>query len=306
MQPIYYKEIEEKIHQLIIDKKYKNAFLICEKLLEKSPRDKNLLKLKKEILDANAKENEEAIKRGMKNAKKLLKQKKYIEATRILEKLYKLNPNDEKLKEMLIKTDSTIKQMKEQIEEDIIKKEKRRLNKILNNSPETLNGEIMETERKYRKIKGINGVIKLYREKLIEKNIRGKEDLIYSTNFRDIENFIEQLKKIDKNSPQIKDLQKMTKQRKYGEQVDTKNEFIFKGESHLTTMMQLKKFDKVIKAGEEILEIDPRNDNIKRIIKKAEKLEYKKNRDKVIKKITLEEKEAKKEYKKEPNKFLKL
>ena len=100
---------------------------------------------------------------------------------------------------------------------------------------------------------------------------------------QDIFLFYQTLLQIDPTSRKLKDLFAAAKKKSQQANIEEKRDFIFKGIEEIRTLAQLRKYDKVALAAEEILAIDPLNDEAKKFLKHAKKI-LNKQRDEAVRK----------------------
>lgn len=302
----YFDQAEQNIKLLIAEKKYKEAYISCKKFLEKFPDESRFIKLKEEIEHDVDEENQTVIEKKLNEIKPLWKQEKYIEILKQLRELLKIAPSSKKIQELMAEAQESYKKEINKLTEDFEKKESERLNELMEKDEKRLIDEMFLLEKSNPGNKSVLALTKKYRDKLIDKKIHEKEYLIYSDKFDDIANLISQLKKIDDKNAQIDHLEKLIKTRKLGEQVDDKNEFVYKGEQYLITLMKLKKYDKALQVASEIMAVDKSNKNIPKIYEKAEKGFYKQTRKDVINIIIQNQPQLHEEYSKNKDKFIKI
>lgn len=305
-QKAYFGQIEKNINSLIADQKYKAAHKLCRDYLTKFPEEKKLLKLKKKIEKIVESENKNVIKEKLKNIKPLWNKKAYAEIIRALTPLLEVAPNNTKLKRLAIRAQDLYRKKVQKLQNNFEQEQTQRLEEVFKNQPGQLLEELSELEQDNPGNQIAKDIIKRYKTKLIRKKIKGKEDLIYSDKYQAIYNLINQLKRIDKNNNVIDELEDLTRRRQHGSQIDEKNEFLYKGQSHLITLMQLKKYDKVIKVATELLETDKKNTEVRKILEKAEKKYAKINREKTIDLIQNNKEDLKREYSTDPKDFVKI
>jgi len=152
----------------------------------------------------------------------------------------------------------------------------------------------------------IKALVKKYREKIIEKEVKKKKELLNSNKFDDIESFIDNLKRIDDSSVTIKNIQKYILRRKMGHQVENIEEFIYSGEESLSTLMKLKKYEEAEGVAREILRTSPDNRKVKRILRKAGRKAFFLNQKEVAKTIIKSFPKLKENYKKNKQDFIRI
>ena len=265
----YFDQFEQKINVLLTEKKYRDAFNLCKEILLKYPEEKRFIKIKEKIEEAVSEENERIIKEKLEGLNPLWKEEKYSQILRTLKELLQVDPNSLKMKKLYQEAEILYRKQFEKFQEDFNKKQNRRLTDLLDNNPLILMEELYILERENPNNESVKKLVADFRDKLIAKKIREKEELLNSTKYDVIENFIQELIKIDKGNGRIQELEKQIKKRKFSTETDQTKEFVYSGEKHLDTLMKLKKYDKAIKVANEILTIDKNNVPVKRILEKA-------------------------------------
>ncbi|MBD3360495.1 hypothetical protein GF366_01700, partial [Candidatus Peregrinibacteria bacterium] len=285
----YFSQVEQNINHLLSEGKYREAHNLCLKYLAKYPEEKRFEKLKEKIEKRVTEQNEKVIKQKLEEIKPLYKEEKYKEILKNLEPLLRIAPQNEKLKKEIIKAQEKYKEKTKELQKKFEEEKNEKFTKLLNEDEERLIDELFLLERDNPGNIEVQKITNKFRDKLIQKKIKRKTDLIYSDKYDAIYNFIDQLKKIDDKNKRIIELVKLVKSREHGNQLTEKSEFIYDAENHLITLMKLKKYDKAIKVAEEILDLDPSNKKAKKILKKAKKKYYKQTRkfaiDTIYKKI---------------------
>ncbi len=299
-------QIQKKIISLINEEKYQKAYDICKESLEDFAYNKKLNKLKRKIEKIVSEKNQKYIKKQLKEVKKLKKQNNFIKILNILDELLKLSPNNKKLKNLYLKAEENYKKELIESEKNFLKKQKIRLEKILNENHNLLITELFELEKNNINNIKVKKITDYFREKLITIKIKNSSNLLKSEKYYVIENLIKELKEIKKDSIQIKELEKEINKQQFGIQVEEKKEFLYANEKNLETLMKLKKYSKASQLAKEILTIDKNNKKIKKTLNKAEKKSFKENKNKVINHIYENLEELKKAYKENKKQFIKI
>lgn len=303
MEDAFFRQAEQNIVQLMHDKKYKEAYSLVKQFLERFPHEKTFIKLKKQIEEAVEEENESLINEKLESLKPLFKEEKYEEILKILKELLTLSPNSSKLQKLYQETQIKYQNQVTVSQEKFEKKQRARLDELLQTNETLLIEEIFLLETQNSDVPRIRKLAQEYRDKVIEKKIKEKKELIYSDKYDAISNFIEQLKKIDPNSPRITELENIVGGKKLVNQSEQKSEYIYAGQTHLDTLMKLKKYDKVIKVSEEILKTDPENITAKKMLEEATRLFFAQTKEESIDSINKNLPALKQEYEKDKTKF---
>lgn len=302
----YLEQLQRNIQNLLADKKYKEAYQLSQNALTKYPQEKQLYKLQRMVEDAVHDENKETVKNGLKELKQFWNEDNYTEILKRLRRLLELDPNNEKIKRQYLKAETKYKEKINKLQGKFEKEESTKLDQLLEENQEKLIDELFALEKKNPGNRNILAFTKKYRNKLIQQKIEGKQELIYSTKYDAIANFITELKKIDPHNPEVLSLEKTVYERKLGHQLEEKSEFVYKGTTHLETLMKLKKFDSAIKVATEILEIDQANIEALKILEKAKKEFYKQTRNQTITKIEENKDQLRQEYQNNKSDFIKV
>lgn len=302
----YYEQLEQKISALLSDKKFKEAFSLCKDSILKYPSEARFVKLKSKIEKAVEEENEEIIKNKLEAMKPLWKEEKYLEILKQLKDLLLASPNNSKLKSLYLDAEKYYKKQFEKLNEKFNKEQHKRLDEVLEKNPGQLTEELYILEKENPGNQNVKNLVLEYEDKFIEKKIKDKKDLLNSNKFDAIENFIDELRKIDKYNKRIPELEKRINANKFEGEITETKEFVYSGEKHLDTLMKLKKFDKAIKAAEEILRVDPKNIAAQEVLNSAQEKYKIQLRDLAVDSIEKDFQNLKAEYQKDKTKFIKI
>lgn len=302
----YYDQLEQKINFLLTEKKFKEAFTLCKECIQQFPTESRFSKLINKIEKAVEEENEKIIKDKLEAMKILWKEEKYLEILKALKDLLRVSPNNSKLKNLYLEAEESYKKQFEKLNEKFNKEQRQRLNEILKSNPGQLTEELYILEKENPGNQNVKNLVLEYEDKLIEKKIEDKKELISSNKYDVIENFLDELRKINKLNKRIQDVEAEIKSRKLeGEIIQTK-EFVYGGEKHLDTLIKLGKFDKVIKAAEEILKVDPTNITANEALSLSKKKYKDQLRGLAADSITNDFQNLKTEYEQDRTKFIKI
>lgn len=302
----YYDQLELKINSLITERKFKEAFNVCKESILQYPNEARFLKIKERIEKAVEEENENIIKNKLEEIKAMWKEEKFLEILKILKNLLAASPNNSKLKGLYIDAEKEYRKQYEKLNEKFNNDQRKRLDSVLKENPSQLTEDLYILTKENPGNQNVKNLVAEYEEKLIAKKIEDKRELINSNKYEVIENFLDELRKINKFSKKIQDVEMELKKRKLeGEIVQTK-EFVYGGEKHLDTLVKLKKFDKAMQAAQEILKVDPQNEEAKRVLENSTK-EYKDQlRDLAAESIKKNFESLKSEYEQDKTKFIKI
>jgi len=302
----YYDQLEQKINTLLADKKFKEAFSLCKECIVQFPNESRFTKIKLKIEKIVAEENAKIIEDKLEEIKPLWKQEKYVDILKILRNLINASPDNSKLKKLYSEAEEAYRKQFEKLNEEFTKQQHERLDQVLKNNPGQLLEDLYIIEKENPGNQSIKKLVTEYQDKLIAKKIEDKSELINSNKFDVIENFLDELRKIDKFNKRISHLEESIKSRKLEGEITQAKEFIYGGEKYLDTLMKLKKYDKAIKAAEEILKIDPKDEEARKILDTAQ-IKYR-NQLKYLaaESIAKNLPTLKEEYLKDKTKFIKI
>lgn len=253
-----------------------------------------------------ADENSRVVEDKIVTLEKLFEEKKYAQLLRDTQKILSLSPGNRKIIRLEEKAKKAYREEIQELRDNFKKSQTERLTKILNEDPAKLPDELFLLESNNARDPEVFALTKLFRDKLIEKKINEKKDLIYSNKYDVIESFIDQLRKIDQKNPRIAQIVEIISRSRQEKQFDATREFIYKGQKYLDTMMKLAKYDKVMQAAQEILAIEKSNKFATKLYQKAKQLLFIQTRDTVIQSIKANLPNLKAEYLQNKNNFVKL
>lgn len=302
----YFEQVEQKINHLLAEKKFAAAYSLCKEFLLKYPDERFFLKLKKRVEEEIRDENQRIIKEKLNELQPLWNAEKYDEILKTLRELSHLDPENGKIKSLYKKAAVAYEEKLSKLTSQFTKQQSEKLNQLLEKNPDRLLDELFYIERNNAKNIEVLRMTNSFRDKLITKKIASKQDLLKSEKYDAVHNFIEDLKRIDPNNNQIKKIEEEVLNRKTKTQLREKVSYIYQSEKQLETLMKLKKYDKVLKAAQELLNIDPNNAKVQKILQKAEKKFFKQSRETTIDLITKNRDQLKDQYKKDKSNFIKL
>lgn len=302
----YFDQLELKINSLLNDRKFKEAFSLCRETILQYPNETRFVKIKERIEKAVEEENENIIKNKLEEIKPLWKEEKYLEILKTLKNLLAASPNNSKLKNLYLDAEKLYRKQYESLNEKFNKDQRIRLDSILKENPSQLAEALYILTKENSGNTIVKNLVSEYEEKLIAKKIEDKKELVNSNKFDVIESFLDDLRKINKFSKKIQEIESQIKSRKLeGEIVQTK-EFVYGGEKYLDTLVKLKKFDKAMKAAEEILKVDPENKEAKEVLEDSAEKYKDQVKDLAVDSINKNLQGLKTEYDKDKTKFIKI
>lgn len=299
-------QIEQSINSLLSEKKFKEAYELCNEYIRQYPDEGPLKKLRSHIEDEVESENQAIINKKLSELEPLWKEEKYESILRGLREIRVIRPNDRKINKLYTQAQRAYLEQVEKLKKTFYDKQEVRLTEVLTNNPEELLDELLDLENENQGNVDIQKLSQEFKDKLINKKVKEKSELLQSGKFEAIEHFIDQLRKIDPKSPKIEEVINYTKQNQHLSQRSEKEEFIYKGEKHLDTLMKLNKFDKAILVAKEILSLNPHDNFAKKILEKAKSKYFDQSRETVIDQIISGLPQLKEEYKSQSGQFIKL
>ncbi|MFH1534127.1 MAG: hypothetical protein ABID64_04305 [Nitrospirota bacterium] len=302
----FFTQVEQNIEIMISEGKLKEAYEKCKRYLSQYPDENVFADLMRKIEKEVEEKNDKVIKDKINEVEPLWDKKDYVAILNKLKPLLAIAPNNSKIKSLILKAQDKYRKEVENLQKDFRKKHEERLNELLEKDEKELLTELFSMEKNSPGNKQVQGITKEYRDRLIKRKIKSKEDLIYSEKFDDISHFISQLKKIDKNNKLISDLEGDLKTRQHGTQVDEKGEYMYKSNTHLDTLMRLGKYDKAAKVAEELLAVDKGNKKLLKIKEKAERKVNNETREIAIKSVQENLPALKKDYEADKSQFVKI
>lgn len=118
--------------------------------------------------------------------------------------------------------------------------------------------------------KKIENCIQQLKNDWIKSELKKNENLLKTDRYEEILLFIQGLKHIDERSSLLKKLVQKIKKKYQVYKVESKKEFIYQSTEQIRTLYQLKKYEKVIQACREVLDVDFKNREIKSLLKRAQ------------------------------------
>ncbi|PIR54755.1 hypothetical protein COU74_03325 [Candidatus Peregrinibacteria bacterium CG10_big_fil_rev_8_21_14_0_10_36_19] len=278
----FFDQIEQNINSLISEKRFKDAYSNCIKYINLYPNVEQLIKLKKRIEEEVSEENENLIAEKIKEVKIIIKEERYAEAIKTLKSLLEGSPNNSKIKSLIIESQEGYKKQVDEQNKKFIKTKEEKLDQVLEKNPETLIPELLIIEQNNPGNKLVQDLSTKYRDKLISKKIKLQKNLLESEKYELIENLLNELEKINPKNQELQSLRDYVRINRHSEQIEEKEDYVYRSEKQLTTLIQLKKYDKAIKVAQEILSVDTKNTRIKSLLKVVEEKYYQQTKNKVI------------------------
>lgn len=288
------------------DKKYREAFNICKDCIFKYPEEGRFAKLKDRIEKAVVEQNEKVIKDKLDTLKPLWKAEKYSDILISVKELLRIDPTNSKLKDIYQEAEIAYRKQFERLQLEFNKKQNERLAELLNTNANQLIEELFVLEKENPNNQNVRILVADFRDKLIAKKIKDKKELLNSEKYSDIDHFLQELTNIDKFSKRIQEVSQQVKARKVETATIQAKEFVYSGGKYLDTLMKLGKYDKVIKAASEVLQVDKNDQYAKSTLKTAKRKYSNQLRNLAANAILKNLPILKSEYLKDKSKFIKL
>jgi hypothetical protein len=306
MSSAYIDQVEQNINNLLANKKFKEAYDLANELVDKFSHDGKTFKIKKQVEEAVRNENERIVKNGIKEIKEMWKNKEYTEIIKKLKNLITISPENSKLQRLEQKAQLEYRDEIQRLQIEFKKNQNIKFYKLLEENEEKLIEELFRLEKNNQGNKETLEITKFFRDKLIDKKIKENKKLLESEKFEDINNFLGQLKRIEKNNEKVSKLEKKINIKTYGSQKEESKEHTYRSVEQIIVLMKLKKYDKVIQGAEELIKSNKENKEIEKILKKAKKKFFNETKNLTIDSIKNHMQELREEYKKNKDSFIKI
>jgi len=286
MDNAYLQQVYKNIQNLLMDGKLEEAYIRCNQILQKVPGSGEFKDLKEDISEKLTEKNEKVVDEGLGKAKAHIKEKKEEKALQVLRNLIKISPNNKKVAKLYLKTEQKYLTKIKKTEIDFVKAKDDQFKEYLEKGEfEKFLQEVDQLGMNYVGNRAIQGLVQRQREELIRQRIMDKSDLLNSDKFEDIDHFIKDLKRINKDSHLIAELARNVYKKRTGSQIDSITNFIYSGTRNIESLMKLGKYSAAYKASRELLKTNPGNKKAVKLYRKAKKASYARNRDKAVKEI---------------------
>ena len=226
----YLNQVEQNINSLLADKKFKEAYQIANQLLLKFPQNRKFIKIKERIQSEVRKENEKVIKKKLNDLKAFWRTEEYSKLLYGLREILKIDPENNDAKKQYIKAQRLYSEKIKKLEEEFEKNQREKFNNSLKTNETELINELFDLESKNPGNKLVQKLTKEYRTKLIQKKIFEQKALLESNKYKLIDEFIDSLEKIDPKNTLIKKLEKDIIEKRYGNALEEKDEFVYIGQ----------------------------------------------------------------------------
>ena len=293
----YFEQAEQNINLLISKGKFGEAYKKCKDLISKYPRERRFKKLKRKIEDETRESNRKTVEKRLDEMKPLWEKGNYTEILEKISDLLRIDPKNTKLKKLQEKAQSLYKEKLIKQTQKYIETQTLKLNQILENDTDRLLDEIIHLERNNPNNPNTLKVTIEFRKKLIEKKINDNEET---------PKLLEELKTIDPKDKKVIEIEKNMNKKISKDNYKKAKSFMAQSVKQIQELMNSEKYDQAIKSAQGILKIDPESKSIAELLKKAQALSFKQNKELSIDAIEKNSKKLEKEYKEDKTKFIKL
>ena len=275
--------------------------------LKSFPYNKALKKLRIKCEKQIQRQIDNKVKSEINHISDFMKHENYQKALLEIERVFKFAPNNQKLLKFYRKAkEKVIEKSIKANKELLIKKRKELENEFSKGNEEQTLKTLFDIEQNHGTEPAINDLISEYRDKIIESRIKTKHDLLLTTKFTAIRNFIDSLETIDQDNIRVKKLKQVQHSREFGEQISEKSEFVYESIVNIKTLIRLKKYNEALIAINEIIELTPNYTKAKRLKQKIETKLYKITKKIVIKQIKLNKQDLKQDFKNKRKDYIRI
>lgn len=304
------REIKEgirSVEKLVDERKYKEAYNLCNKLLLNFPESSALKNLSKKIEKTVFKKNVKSVKQDLDKLKPLWGQGKYKDLVEKLKVLRGYVPGYGPVEKQLLKAD---KLYQEQVRKEIKNYYNNKLKEIkeLLSKKEYEKAYLLAKElyRRFSKQEGAKNILEKSRDLYINDRLNKNKALLSGYKFDQIESFLNNLLKINPDSKKVKTLLKKAMKRERISLDFKEREFVYKSYERILTLYQKKKYEATLKALEELLSFEPDNLKALELHKKTSRKFDRYLTKEVIEKIKRLQKKFKREYISNKKDFIKI
>lgn len=303
----YLQQLKQNVKVLLSEKQFKNAEVLCAKVLKMHPEYKDDVRVLLDSIRRGAAEaNNDFIEAKLDSFEPLWDKKDYVSLIKECRELLKVNPNDARIKEELLKAQSEYKKSIDAAEERFEKSEMAKLDELLKSKPDLLLEELFDLELKGKGNEAVLALTAKYRDLLIAKKLDEHKELLHEDKPEDLEHLLFELEKIDPKNARLKKLRSLVDLIKMEDFSNQKLEFLYAAKQNLETLMQIGKFDKALQVAEEILVSDPNDKFALKIEKRAKKRLFAQTRNVVVEKISENQKALDEDFARDPEAYIKL
>ncbi len=302
----FFEQLKQNILALVSSGKAKDAYSRAKQLLAQYPDDEDVRRIYREVAEVIGDENERLVEKALPALEASFDTGDYAKVLSEAGRLLKFAPKHGDLKDLFFKAQRAYAEKLEHSVDLMEARHRQRFEELLANSPESLNEELFSLDMANPNNDVLHKLTSEFRDRLIEKLIKEKEELIYSDKFEAFEHFLSELRRIDPKSKRVMDLERLMKAGQGEMMQEDRLEFLYRGQQHLKTLLRLKKFDKAMKVAEEILVADPKASYAKRGLSEAKRKLYGESRAAAVDLVIAEREALKKSFQAEPQSFLRV
>lgn len=296
-----------KIRQLMNSGNYKEAYSMCNKLLLNFPESSALKNLQQKIEKVVYKKNLKSVKKDLKDLKPLWKDKKYKELVEKLEVLQNYVPGYGPVEKQLDKARKLYNKHARKEVKDYFYNKINEIKELFKKKEfEKAYSTAKKLHNQFKKQSEAKEIFEKSKELYIDYQLQKNKSLLSSDKFDQIESFLKDIQKIKPDSKKIKSLIKKAAKREQISIEYEEKEFVYKSYERILTLYQKKKYEKALKALDELLKVEPDNLKALELRKKASKKFNRNLTKEVIKKIRHLQKKFKKEYIENKKEFIKI
>lgn len=279
----FFEQLKQNIVRLIADGKPKEAYEKAKQLLAQYPEDDDVREIYEDVVKEIAEENDDKVNEALPALKEAYANGEFEKVLQETGKLLKFAPKHGDLRDLYFDAQKAYQKKLEQSLDLMKDRYRKRFDELLEKSPHLLNEELFALDMANPTNEEVLHLTAEYRDHLIEKMIREKEELIYSDKTEALEHFLKSLQQIDPKSKRVEDLRRMIRMAEGEAAAEDRLEFMYRGEQHLKTLLRLKKYDKALKVAEEILVANPKSGYAKRGAAEARRKLYAQSREAAVK-----------------------
>ncbi len=302
----YATQIESNILSLLNGGNFAAAYTKVNDLIALYPDNEKLYELKREIERRVDIQNKSVIEQKVSAIKPLWEKMDYTEILRELKTILEFDPNNSKVKKLFAEAQEKYRKQVEQLQQKFEKEKQSRFSELLKSDHDALIDELNVLEQGNPGNAKVHQLIKKYRCAVISAKIKEKSELLSSDKFREINEFLNSLKKIDPDCPEIAEIENKIKIHTRTEHLEEKKEYVYKGREYLETLLKLRKYDKAMHVAGEILELDPTNAFAASALKKAKRKFSHENQNSTIEQISKNAPLIKEQYSASPSDFIRI
>lgn len=249
-----------QVEALIKEGKLKQAYALCNKLLLNFPGSGRLKKMQKKIEKQVYTQNVTVVKHDLKKLAPLWKENRYKELIEQLQKLQQYAPGFKPVEKELYRAQKLYKEQRMQKQKGAIKHYIDQIKQFINKGQ--YQDAITQAKRFLMKVPNhqeVGLLEKKARDLYVVKQLKENQSLLKSKKFKEIEEFLHTLLKINPESHKVKELLKKAEKREAVALSYEKKDFAYQSMEHIRTLLQKHKWEKAVQALEELLKVDKHN-----------------------------------------------